>query len=78
MFKDELEFFVANQEGLVEKYRGKVLVIKGKEILGVYDTPLEAYLETQKQYEPGTFMIQPCQPGPEAYNVTLGSIQSFT
>lgn len=37
-----------------EKYQGKVLVIKGKEILGVYDTPLEAYLETQKRYEPGT------------------------
>lgn len=77
MFTDELEFFVANQERLVSEYSGKVLVIKGKALLGVYDTPLQAYLETQREHELGTFMIQPCQPGPEAYNVTIGSIQAF-
>lgn len=77
MFKDELEFFVAHQEELVEKYQGKVLVIKGNELLGVYNDALQAYLETQREHELGTFMIQPCQPGPEAYNVTIGSIQSF-
>ncbi|MFY9610661.1 MAG: hypothetical protein WAU45_18875 [Blastocatellia bacterium] len=78
MFKDELEYFVAHQEELVEKYQGKVLVIKGNELLGVYDDALEAYLEAQKRYELGTFMIQACEPGPQAYSVTIGSIQSFT
>lgn len=71
MFKDELEFFITNQNELVKQYVGKVLVIKGQEILGVYDTTLQAYLETQKQHTLGTFMIQPCEPGPDAYSVTL-------
>lgn len=77
MFNDELEFFVANQTELVEKYQGKVLVIKGHELLGVYNDALQAYTETQKQHIPGTFMIQPCQPGPQAYTVTISSIQSL-
>jgi hypothetical protein len=75
MFKDELEFFVAHQDELVEKYEGKILVIKGGELLGVYNDPLQAYIETQKQYELGTFMIQPCQSGPEAYTVTISPVQ---
>lgn len=77
MFKDELEYFVAHQSELVEKYEGKVLVIKGNELLGVYNSALQAYTETQKQHKPGTFMIQPCQPGPQAYTVTITAIQSF-
>jgi len=74
MFKDELDFFVSHQAELVEKYQGKILVIKGNELLGVYNDALQAYTETQKHYEPGTFMIQPCQPGPEAYSVTISPI----
>lgn len=77
MFKEELAFFVANQERLVNEHQGKVLAIKGSEILGVYETPLQAYLETKRQHEPGTFMIQLCEPGPQAYSVTISSIQSF-
>ena len=71
MFKDELDFFIANQDQLVKQHEGKVLVIKGHEVLGVYDTALQAYIEAQKQYPLGTFMIQPCEPGPDAYSVTL-------
>ncbi|MEK6406254.1 MAG: hypothetical protein AABN34_04745 [Acidobacteriota bacterium] len=71
MFTKELAFFIDNQEKLVEQYKGKILVIKNDEIIGVYGTPLEAYLESQKTHELGTFMIQACEPGPDAYSVTL-------
>jgi len=73
MFKEELEFFIANQSDLVSKYHGKVLVIKGQTIIGVYQDALDAYLQAQKEHEIGTFMIQPCEPGPYAYTVTLSS-----
>lgn len=72
-FKDELEFFITNQADLVNKYRGKVLVLKGHTVIGVYATVLEAYLQAQKEHKLGTFMIQPCEPGPEAYTVTISS-----
>ncbi len=77
MFEEELKFFIANQEHLVDQYHGKVLAIKGREVLGVYSNPLEALLQTQKDHAPGTFMIQPCSPGPDAYTVTISTNDLF-
>lgn len=71
VFEKELAYFIAHQKDLVAKYDGKTLVLRENELVGVYDNPLQAYLEAQKQFEPGTFMIQPCAPGPEAYTVTI-------
>jgi len=75
MFEKELEYFKSNQKDLVKKYHGKTLVIQGCVILGVYASALQAYTETQKTHELGTFMIQPCEPGPDAYTVTIASTQ---
>lgn len=73
MFQEELAFFIAHQDDLVKKYRGQVLVIKGQQLIGVYKTPLEAYLQAQMQFPLGTFMLQRCEPGSDAYTVTLNS-----
>jgi hypothetical protein len=72
-FSEELDFFIANQEDLVRNYQGKILVLKGSKVIGVYPDPLSAYIETQKEHPVGSFMIQPCIPGPEAYTVTITS-----
>jgi len=77
MFQEEFEFFKRNQAELVEKYVGKFLVIKGATVLGVYNTPLEALSESIKENEIGSFMIQPCKPGPEAYTVTISTSGLF-
>jgi hypothetical protein len=68
---DELQYFIDHQEELLKRYSGKVLVIKGQKVVGAYDTQLEAYIRAQQDHELGTFLIQPCRPGPEAYTVTL-------
>ncbi len=73
MFEQELQFFVANQEALVRQYGGQTLVLKGEEVVGVYPHALDAYLDAIKKFEPGTFMIQPCQSGSDAYTVTITS-----
>lgn len=72
-FEAELKFFIKHQEELVEKHSGKFLVIRGESLLGAYDTPLDALRETLKRHAPGTFMIQRCWPGPDAYTVTISS-----
>lgn len=74
MFRQELDFFITNQDRLVAQYRGKVLVIKGQEVVGAYETALEAYREAKKDFELGTFMLQPCVAGPQAYTVTISSV----
>jgi hypothetical protein len=71
MFERELNFFIENQADLVARYNGKVLVLHEGAVVDAYSTPLEAYLEAKKRFELGTFMIQRCVPGPEAYTVTI-------
>ena len=71
--KADLDFFIRSQEDLARKHGGKVLVIHGQQVVGVYDDTLSAYLGAKKQYAPGSFMIQPCAPGPDAYTVSIAS-----
>jgi len=78
MFEKELQFFIANQDRLVQEYGGKTLVLRGEEVVGVYGDALEAYLDAAKKYEPGTFMIQPCVEGSQAYTVTITSHAIFS
>ena len=80
MFDKELNYFISHQGELVNKYPNKILAIAGEEVIGVYDKISEAYWETQKTHRLGTFMIQPCKPGKDAYTVTLSTpylIQEF-
>lgn len=71
MLKEEFEFYLAHQEELVEKYRGKFIVIKNKKVIGEYDTEVDAYAKTVANEELGTFLIQECQPGNENYTQTF-------
>lgn len=71
MFDTELAYFIANQKSLVKKYRGKTVVLKGASVVGAYDTMFEAYLESNKKFVPGTFMLQFCQPGDGAFSFAI-------
>lgn len=75
MFETELDFFISHQDELVKKYTGKVLVLKGAAVIGVHKNIRDAYFETQKEHPLGTFMLQPCEPGPQAYTVTFQSLK---
>lgn len=70
----ELDYFIAHQDELVRQYDNKVLVIKDQQVIGAYDSHLQAYLEAQKEHTLGTFMIQECAPGPDAYTVTINAL----
>jgi len=76
VFETELEYFVTHQAELVKEYGGKTLVIKGSEVVGTYNSPLEAYEDASHRFEPGSFMIQSCEPGSAAYTVTIASLSS--
>ena len=69
----EFDYYLANQDDLVTRYDGKVLVIKNCIVLGAYDSPIEAVSETQKAHELGTFLVQAVSPGPDAYTQTFHS-----
>ena len=69
----EFEYYLAHQGELVEKYRGKFVVIKGDQVLGAYADELEAIQKTSQTHELGTFFVQRCEPGAENYTATYHS-----
>jgi hypothetical protein len=73
MLDKEFEYYIEHQKELVKKYNGKFIVIKNNSVLDTYDSELEAYNETLKSHELGTFLIQHCLPGKESHTVTFHS-----
>jgi hypothetical protein len=70
----EFEFFMDNQESLTSEHNGKVLVLHDRSVVGVFDDKLSAYLDAKERFAPGTFMIQECIPGPEAYTLGISTL----
>jgi hypothetical protein len=73
MLQELFKYYLANQEDLVKKYNGKYIVIKNNEVVGAYNTDSEAYFNSISKYKPGSFMIQKCTPGEEAYTQRFSS-----
>jgi len=73
----EFEYYLANQEALVAKYKGKVLVIRDRAVVGVYESESEALEAAARKYELGTFLIQRCEPGRESVTQTFHSRAVF-
>ncbi|KAA6327343.1 hypothetical protein EZS27_023668 [termite gut metagenome] len=73
MLEEQFNWYIENQEELVKKYNGKVIVIKDKTVVGAYGNEYEALVESEKQYQIGTFLIQKCSPGTEAYTQNFSS-----
>ncbi|MBO4327973.1 MAG: hypothetical protein J5831_01020 [Bacteroidales bacterium] len=72
LLENEFKFYLDNQASILAEYGGKFVVIVGDEVVGAFDTMAEAYYDSAKKYEPGTFLIQHCTEGEDAYT------QSFT
>ncbi len=73
----EFDYYRANQAEFVEKYEGKVIVIKNRTVLGVYEDQATAVAETKKTHELGTFLVQKVEPGTAAYTQTFQSRAAF-
>ena len=78
LLKSEFEFYLANQDDMVAKYDGRVVAIKDHEVVGVYDSYLEALKCTSADHEPGTFLLQKVSAGDRDYTATFHSRVSFS
>jgi hypothetical protein len=68
MLEKEFKYYLDHQEELIKKYNDQYIVIVGDKVVGSYDTQRQAYDETIREYEEGTFLIQYCSPGEESYS----------
>jgi len=73
----EFKYYLEHQDEFVEKYNGKFIVIQDSEVIGVFDSELEAVKKTSEQYELGTFLVQKCERGTESYTQTYHSRAVF-
>lgn len=67
MLEREFEFYLKNQNELVKKYNGRVVVIKEDDVIGVFDSEIDAIVETVKIHEMGSFLVQKCSEGDKDY-----------
>lgn len=77
ILENEFNYYLDLQEELVKKYNGKYVVIKGDEVLGDYDSEIQAINETTKEHKLGTFLVQICEHGEESYTQTFHSRVTF-
>ena len=73
VLEKEFKYYLENQDSLVEKYNGKVIVIKECRVIDAFDSELEAIEKTAEKHELGTFLVQKCEPGRESYTQTYHS-----
>lgn len=73
MLDKEFKYYLSHQEELVKNYLNKYIVIKGENVIGSFDSQIEAYNITAKTHEVGTFLIQHCLPGTDSYTQTFHS-----
>jgi hypothetical protein len=73
----EFKYYLEHQDELVKKYNGKFIVIKDRQVIGAFDSELEAIEKTAEKHELGTFLVQKCEPGSESYTQTYHSRVTF-
>jgi hypothetical protein len=73
MLQKEFTYYLRHQSQLVKKFNGKFIVLKNEKVIGAYPSHSEAYNQTVKNEEPGTFLIQHCLAGSDSYSQTFHS-----
>lgn len=75
--KKDFQFYLDNQEKLLDQYKDKYIVIKNCKVIGSYDSETEAIEETSKMHALGTFIVQKCELGNSSYTMTFHSRVQF-
>jgi len=73
MLEKEFKYYLDNQKTLVKKYNGRFIAIVGEEIVGDYSSEEEAFINTSKKNQPGSFLIILCEPGEGSYTQSFHS-----
>lgn len=58
MLDKQIKFYQKNKAQLFKEFAGKYIVIKDFAIIGAYNSHDEAYRETVKKHQVGTFLIK--------------------
>lgn len=71
----DFEYFKECYNELFKKHGHKFIAIKNKEIIGIYETEIEAIEEVTKTYPLGSFIVQECNGNESGYTNYISSWQ---
>jgi len=60
--RTDIEFFESNRQILVSRYTGKVVVIRGRKIVSVYEDAVMARRRAQEEFPAGSYLIRQIEP----------------
>jgi hypothetical protein len=63
MLDKEYKYFKKHEAEFLQKYQGRFILIKGEEVVGDFETEVQAYQEGVNKYGLGNFMLKQCVPG---------------
>ena len=81
MLEQERQFFDDNLKDWLERYPGKIVVIKGADLIGVFDTHDAALAEGARRFGLNAFLVRRVQPRQDEIKVpalTLGLLRADT
>ncbi|MEY2169573.1 MULTISPECIES: DUF5678 domain-containing protein [unclassified Rhodanobacter] len=71
--RKDFDYFIAHQRELVKEYDGKVVVISGQKVVGIYDDVIKATTSASEKYGYGNFLVQQVRPGDDSTSQTFYS-----
>ena len=71
---EDFEWFIENYSKFQKEYGNAFIVIKDKNVLGVYSSYAEGVRITSQTEELGTFIVQECASTYEAYQCSIASL----
>lgn len=71
----DFQFFLDNYNDFYKKYGHKFIAIRNKEVLGTFDSDLEAIQSLQDVHPIGTFIVQECNGNESGYTNHISSWQ---
>ena len=77
MLQKEFAYYIEHHDELVEKYNGKVIVLRGTEVLAEFSALSDAYWWAVQEDLLGKVMIQKVEPGEDNYTLTVHTHRLF-
>lgn len=72
---EDFQYFIENYDEFFKQFGHKFVVIRNKDILGIYDSEVDAINATSDIYPIGSFIVQECNGNESGYTNYVSSWQ---
>ncbi|OFX16307.1 MAG: hypothetical protein A2Z18_07715 [Armatimonadetes bacterium RBG_16_58_9] len=79
MLDEEIQYFKKSLDEWLKQFPGKIALVKGRELIGVYDTEAETLAEGARRYQLESFLVRRIareQPDASIPALTLGILNA--